>query len=87
MKVRINCYGERTEALKCECRPAREPDETKFMAGYTYHRFGTGDKCAIHRLGVEPSGCVAAAWAWGKWKDAKKHDYALALDETMEVDE
>ena len=87
MKVRINCYGERTEALKCECRPAREPDETKFMAGYTYHRFGTGDKCAIHRLGVEPSGCVAAAWAWGEWKDAKKHDYALALDETMEVDE
>ncbi len=85
--MRINCYGERTAALKCECRPAREPDETKFMAGYTYHRFGTGDKCAIHRLGVEPGGCVAATWTWGKWKDAKKHDYSLALDETMEVDE
>ena len=85
--MRINCYGERTAVLKCECRPAREPDETKCMAGYTYHRFGTGDKCAIHRLGVEPGGCVAATWTWGEWKDAKKHDYSLALDETMEVDE
>ena len=57
------------------------------MAGYTYHRFGTGDKCAILRLGVEPGGCVAATWTWGEWKDAKKHDYSLALDETMEVGE
>lgn len=85
--MRINCYGERTAALKCECRPAREPDETKFAAGYTFRRFGTGDRCAIHRLGVEPGGCVEATWTWGKWEDAMRLDYLLALDETMEIDE
>ena len=84
--MRINCYREPTELERCDCRQAREPDETKFMAGYTYHRFGSGENCAIHRLGVEPGGRVEAKWTWGKWKDAKKHDYTLALDETMEVD-
>lgn len=71
----------------CDCRRVREPDESKFAAGFTYHRFGNGEKCAIHRLGVEPSGRVAAKWAYGAWRDAEHLEYAHEINETTEVEE
>ncbi len=83
---KINCYGETTEAERFDFRKIQQPDDTKFVDGSTFNRFGTADPCAIHRLRLGEGGIVEELWAYGKWNEAERLTYERTIDETMEVE-
>jgi len=83
--IRINCYGEKTEAERFDFRETRPPTDTKFVSGATYNRFGGKDPCAIHRIRVGAEGLVEERWAYGDWSGAESLAYEKTVDETLEV--
>ena len=82
--MRINCYGEEAVSETVGTVVPRAPLEERFAGGWTYQRFGAGEMCAIHRLGVCADGVVRETWARGRWDEAESLDYR-PLTETMEV--
>ena len=81
---KINCYGTAVEAERFDFRETRRPDDTMFVGGATYNRYGTADPCAIHRLRINASGLVEERWAYGIWTEAERLTYERTIDETME---
>ena len=84
---KINSYGETTEVERFDFREMKQPDDSKFVGGSTYNRFGTADPCAIHRLCLGADGLVEERWAYGKWNEAERLVYERTIDETMEAEE
>lgn len=83
---KINCYGTEAEAERFDFRETKKPDESKFVGGATYDRYGTADPCAIHRIAVGADGLVCERWAFGNWAEAESLAYERTIDETMEVE-
>ncbi len=81
--MRIDCYGERTMSEICLVRPPKTPTGEKFVGGFTFYRYGEGERCVIHRIGVLPSGLVEAKWTFGAWSEADSLDYTKGIDETL----
>lgn len=87
MTRRINCLGEAAKEERRLVRTTRAPNDVKVAGGCTYHRYGEGGRCAIHRIGIARNGMVEELWTFGEWAEAESLQYAKRIDETMEVDD
>lgn len=80
----IDCYGNPSTSVEYFKRKKHFAESAKNGA-YTYIRFSTESKCAIHRIDETDASSPKVRWAYGTWAGRTSLAYVNDLNTPLEI--